>query len=240
MKRIVYIFLISFFIAPVSMAMKSGKKDSIIVVKTEDFEVKGDGSSVFWDNASWNDIPEKVKSEDQLKTKFKVLYSTTGIYFFIYCEDSRIDATYDQDYESLWLEDVVEVFLWPDQSKKVYFEYELSPLNYELPLLIMNIDGDLNKWQPWNYKDTGKILHQTGVKGGQKKSGASIKSWTAEFYIPFSLLEPMQNVPPSSGTQWRSNLYRMDYLNGIDRSWAWQKVERSFHNLNEYGTLVFE
>ena len=40
------------------------------------------------------------------------------------------------DFLDLYNEDVVEVFLWPDESFPVYFEYEVSPLNYELPIII--------------------------------------------------------------------------------------------------------
>ena len=35
----------------------------------------------------------------------------------------------------LWNEDVFEVFLWTDERYPVYFEYEISPLNHELPIL---------------------------------------------------------------------------------------------------------
>ena len=42
----------------------------------------------------------------------------------------------------IYNEDVVEVFLWTDESTPLYFEYELSPLNYELPIIVPNNEGD--------------------------------------------------------------------------------------------------
>ena len=37
--------------------------------------------------------------------------------------------------------DVFEVFLWTDEKQPIYFEYEISPLGYELPILVPNFGG---------------------------------------------------------------------------------------------------
>ena len=122
------------------------------------------------------------------------------------CEDSVITATLKADYLNLYDEDVVEVFLWTDTTLPVYFEYELSPLNFELPILILNNKGKMMGWKPWQYEGERKTIHAISIKEKNKKDNRF--TWTAEFFIPYSLLSPMDNVPPAKGTQWRANFYR--------------------------------
>lgn len=122
------------------------------VRKSSDFKVTGEGSNKNWEMAKWIVLPERPFHGEQLiKTKVKVLYSETGIYFLFNCKDNKLTATMNADFMDLWKEDVVEVFLWTDEQQLVYFEYEISPLNYELPILISNEKGDLVRWMPFHY-----------------------------------------------------------------------------------------
>lgn len=214
------------------------------VKKTEDFTVTGDGESSNWKAADWIAITEQESSSTKkLTTRVKILYSSLGIYFLFQCEDQKLSATLLKDNTALFKEDVIEVFLWPDQSVPIYFEYELSPLNYELPILVLNMNGRTQGWLPWHYEGKRKIQHATSVHGGDKKSNASVKSWTAEIFMPFSILGPLVASPPKSGTAWRANLYRIDYDEGYT-TWTWQKTTKgiggNFHEYKKFGTLVFE
>jgi hypothetical protein len=139
----------------------------------------------------------------------------------------------------LYNEDVVEVFLWTDENFPVYFEYELSPLNFELPIIIPNNKGTFFGWLPWHYEGERKTQHATSAIGGKKESGSAVSGWMAEFFIPYKLLTPLNHVPPVSGTKWRANMYRIDYDNGT-ALFAWQKISKSFHEYNNFGTFVFE
>lgn len=209
------------------------------IKKTPDFEVTGDGTSKNWELTNWLYLPSRNVPDNSLNTKVKVLYSETGIYFVFDCEDEKLTATKSEDFLNLWEEDVVEVFLWPDESVPVYFEYEISPLNYELPIIVSNKEGDLVRWQPFIYKADRKTRHATCVFGGKKKSYEKITRWVAEFFIPYKLLRPLNNVPPNSGTRWRANLYRIDYDKG-KTSWSWQSTNKTFHDYPSFGVLLFE
>ena len=64
-----------------------------------------------------------------------------------------------------------EVFLWTDERDPVYFEYEISPLGRELPIMVPNIDGKFLGWLPWHYEGDRKIRKATSAIGGEVKSG---------------------------------------------------------------------
>lgn len=209
------------------------------IKKTLDFKITGDGSAANWSLTDWVTIPQRRVSGNPLTTKTKILYSNTGIYFLFYCEDKKLTTTMDSDFMDLWKEDVVEVFLWPDEKVPAYFEYEISPLNYELPILISNDSGDLVRWMPFHYDADRRVDHATSVQGGEKKSHADVTGWSAEFFIPYKLLRPLNNIRPGAGTKWRANLYRVDYDTKVS-SWSWQKTEKSFHDYKKFGLLMFE
>jgi hypothetical protein len=78
------------------------------------------------------------------------------------------------------------------------------------------------------------------VSGGKKESGAEVSGWTAEFFIPYKLFNPLPNVPPTSGTKWRANMYRIDYDQKNAATFSWQKTNINFHDYNNFGTFEFE
>jgi hypothetical protein len=172
-------------------------------------------------------------------TRFKMLYSPTVLYFLMEATDRKLTATMTEDFLDLWNEDVFEVFLWTDERYPVYFEYEISPFNHELPILIPNFGGQFLEWRPWHYERDRITRKATSIIGGPKESGASIQGWRAEFFFPYALLRPLQNVPPKPGTRWRANFYRMDYDDGKRTQWAWAPVGESFHEFEKFGDLEF-
>ncbi len=202
--------------------------------KTADFEISGNGAAKEWKEADWISL-EKRKGVADYTTRAKLLYSETGIYVLYSCQDKKITATLKEDFANLWTEDVVEIFFWPDESVPLYFEYELSPLNYELAILVPNMDGKFLGWRPWQYTGDRKTRHATKIIG----NGSATSEWFAEFFIPYSLLKPLRNVPPAKGDQWRMNLYRIDYDHEYT-SWSWQPVQTNFHDYERFGVVQFD
>ena len=237
--RIFLTALCLFLFAGKTARGQENSPEVIRVKHTEDFELSGDGRNKLWETVPWNVLSASEKGELR-KTQAKILYSNTGIYFLFHNEDEILTASKTADFERLWLEDVAEVFLWPDTTETVYFEYEISPLNYELPILIPNFDGKFLGWRPWEYEGERKTKHLTKVEGGKKEMGSRINAWYAEFFIPYALLNPLKNVPPKKGTTWRANMYRVDHDNKKAVRWYWKKPETNFHQFTKFGMLLFE
>ncbi len=207
---------------------------------TDDFEVTGDGAAAAWKKAEWVPLQKRSEQGHPYDTRIKMLYSSKGVYVLMDATDRKVTATLQDDFANLWTEDVFEVFLWPDERDPLYFEYEISPLNRELPILIPNLDGKIYGWRPWHYEEGRKTRKATAGVGGMLKPGAAITGWKAEVFLPFALLTPLRNVPPNSGTRWRANFYRVDYDDGKTTQWDWARVGPSFHEFQKFGTLLFD
>lgn len=234
-KRIFLLFVFTTF----STYFAMGQTDVLSITKTVDFEIDGKGSHSAWQQTDWVNLMMRGEGPVQ-DTRTKVLYSATGIYFLFQCDDQVLTATLTEDFTDLYNEDVVEVFLWTEEEYPFYFEYELSPLNYELPIMVPNREGDFFGWLPWHYEGERLTRHATAVTGGPKESMASIRQWTAEFFIPYALLKPLGNIPPTAGSRWRANMYRIDYDQDTPRYYMWQPTSGNFHQYQKFGTFLFE
>ena len=217
----------------------SPKLKVLKVPRTNDFKITGDGSARAWQKATWEKLNNRPGNKSPWRSRFKMLYSSTGLYVLMNGEDRKLSATIEKDFEDLWNEDVFEFFLWPDERQALYFEYEISPLGHELPILIPNIDDRHMGWRPWHYEGARKIQKAVSVSG-TAKAGADITGWTAEVFVPYALLEPLGNVPPKTGTKWRANFYRVDYDDNQGIGWDWSRVGPSFHDYKNFGVLEFE
>jgi Carbohydrate-binding family 9 len=225
--------------SPMPNQDKTDQRPRLAVKPTDDFEVTGAGDHASWRQMEWTALNRRQPDGHPYESRFKVLYSKTGVYFLMDGTDRTLTATMSEDFMDLWHEDVFEVFLWTDERYPVYFEYEISPLGRELPILIPNFGGQFLGWRPWHYEGDRLIRKATTVAGGPKQSSASIQGWRAEFFIPYTLLRPLQNVPPKPGTTWRANFYRVDHDNGRSTHWYWSRIEKNFHDYERFGELVF-
>lgn len=233
-------FLFAAFTLGADVQAEPPARKTLKVARTDDFEVTGDGSAAAWNKAVWESLLPRGEKKREDKTQVKALHSAKGLYFLMQGADRAVTSKMNEDFADLWKEDVFEVFLWPDEKTPLYFEYEISPLGYELPIIVPNFKGRFFGWRPWHYEGDRKIKKATSVQGGTKTSGSACSGWTAEFFIPYALLTPLENVPPKPGTTWRANFYRMDYDGGQTASWDWSRVGPSFHDIQNFGVLVFE
>ncbi len=211
----------------------------VVVHRTNDFELSGKGSAPSWEAATWQPILP-VKGSGTYQTRAKVLYSATGIYCLFDCEDRMLVNTGLGDQADLWREDVVEAFFWPDERCPVYLEYELSPLNAELVLMVPNREGVFMGWQPWHYQGERRARHATAVRGGTSSAGCAVSGWSAEFFLPFALFTGLTATSPASDTLWRANFCRIDHDDGQETLFSWSPgITHSFHNLQHFGSLRF-
>jgi hypothetical protein len=218
---------------------RSDDRPRLTVKAVDDFEVTGKGDDAAWQKTEWVPLRRRQADGHPYESRFKMAYSATGLYFLMDGTDRTLTATIDDDFMDLWNEDVYEVFLWTDERYPTYFEYEISPLNHELAILVPNFGGEFLGWRPWHYERDRLTRKGTSISGGPRQSHAAIEGWRAEFFIPYQLLRPLQQVPPRPGTKWRANFYRMDHDDGKRTQWEWARVENTFHEYQKFGELKF-
>lgn len=211
-------------------------QDPLPVKPTHDFTIDGRGSNLAWDQASWvalNQIDEGVKG---YTSRFKILYSQKGIYVLFHGIDKKVTSTYYKDFDDMYNADVFEAFFHPEPRTPIYFEYEINAHDKELVLLIPNLDHKIMGWIPWHYEGDRKVQHKVFIETNDQ----GMQSWSAECFFPFSLLSPLQSVPPAKGTEWKANFCRLDYDSGKMIKWAWSPVKVSFHEFEVYRSIRFE
>ncbi len=129
---------------------------------------------------------------------------------------ARLDAEDDRPWHtlagrdaSLWLEEVVEIFLDPTGAGRDYAELEISPANLVCDLRIAEgwpaLSGDLS----WDW--TGMV---TRVTPRQSPALSGVGSWTATAWLPWEGLRSLSveaavRVPPKAHDAWRFNVFRI-------------------------------
>jgi len=213
------------------------------VPRVDDFELDGTGTHAAWNRAPWltlAPVGERAAKTPAWTTRAKLLWSARGLYLLGDFEDRRLSCTLTADDGPLYTEDIFEAFFWPCEKHPVYFEYEISPLGYQLPLLVANAEGPFHGWLPFAATGGRAIRRASAVRGGAKAPGAAISGWSAEAFIPFALLTGLFNQQPVAGMVWRANLYRIDYDTGEAIQWAWcPATGGNFHDYRNFGTIVF-
>lgn len=242
-KGLIGCILIIISVTPLHLRAQQSESSHIQVKKTHDFNITGSGDNGNWQMTEWITLTQKnnLEKTEIMDSRFKILYSNTGIYLLYSLEDEILNASIEEDFAELWHEDVIEAFFWPDGQEKSYFEYELSPLNYELPILVSQKMGARVHWIPFefSYNKGRNTLHKTVILGGEKETDAEISGWIGEIFIPFRLFIPLNGIPPTSGAKWQANFYRVDIDHGATY-WSWQPFNETFHDLKQYGTIIFE
>src|SRR5947207_8753236 len=106
-------------IEPVVHAQR-GERPRVLVRQADDFEVTGTGEHAVWSGTEWVALHRREPAAHAYETRFKMLYSGTGLYFLIDGTDRTLTAGMNEDFMDLWNEDVFEAFLWTDERYPTY------------------------------------------------------------------------------------------------------------------------
>ncbi|MBS1933751.1 MAG: hypothetical protein JST96_07110, partial [Bacteroidetes bacterium] len=82
----------------------------LLVHKCNDFSVNGKGDNAEWEKSPWIALNKIDSNGKAYESKFKILYSSTGIYVLFSGQDDKITSRFENDFDSLFKADVFEVF----------------------------------------------------------------------------------------------------------------------------------
>ncbi len=173
-------------------------------------------------------------------TKAKLLWDDTALYFFAEMEDTDLYANIKERDGELWENDVIELFLKPENSGEGYYEFLVSPLGtlFDIFYPKRTLYGHDRFKNARKFAFAAKVT----VEGTLNNHEDADTGWTVEGRIPWSDFESTGGKP-KIGDTWRFALCRYDYSlpleGGLEISVASPELPRDFHRHEDYVPLKF-
>lgn len=186
-------------------------------------------------DACWETAPAFALCEVEsgarpfLSTEFRVLRDDgQGALFVLFTgEDDGILSTYRLHDETIYTQDVFELFIAETGSLKTYREIEASPYD-------VHFTGTIT-WQ----KDGSRALNMDwDIPGFVSKTDyfTAEHRVTAVWKLPYAAF----SQAPRAGASWRFNAFRVDHSPRGEELQAWQPTgARNFHVPERFGFLDF-
>jgi hypothetical protein len=207
------------------------------------------------DDAAWAAAPATNAFVNTLtgtavpqKTEAKLLWDKKFLYVAFENADTDVWTSLDKRDDKLWTQEADELMIDADGNGRTYVELQVAPngnlFDTYLPERRKYEDTINPKMKPfsWNSKTIAKVR----VDGTLNKREDQDKGWTAELAIPLEDVKGLDDkstltLPPTPGTVWRINMFRMDLPQGKPQQasgWSPPMVG-DFHALDRFGELVF-
>jgi len=172
------------------------------------------------------------------KAEAKVLWDDKFLYVAFALEDKDVWTTLSSRDDKLWTQEAVEVFIDADGDKATYVELQTNPKG-------AIFDSWLPKYRENHNDFDAGMKVAVNVDGTVDKRDDTDKGWTVEMQIPLLAARgpeaTMKNVPPTVGTIWKVNFFRMDMPAGKpQQGTAWSPpLVGDFHALDKFAELAF-
>ncbi len=200
-----------------------------------------------WKTAAWTqdfvDVTDGAKPP--LRTRVRLLWDDKYLYIAAELEETNVHGIRTEHDDKLFLENVFEVFIDPDNDTKNYAEFEINALNTTFDATLdrpYRDHGTLNL--DWTAEGWKTAVH---VDGTINDDSDQDKGWTVEMAIPWSALKELapEAVPPKNGTRWSVELARVNTVPGAAEGenrghWVWSPIgEINFHRPDKWGVVEF-
>ncbi|QSQ27838.1 carbohydrate-binding family 9-like protein [Pyxidicoccus parkwayensis] len=141
----------------------------------------------------------------RLRTEARLVYDDANLYVAFDIEDPDIWGTMRNRDDSIYEEEVVEIFLDANADGRTYNELQVSPHNVIFDAYFpARRQGMDRSW------DSG-MKTAVKVRGTLDNPSDKDEGWTVEMQIPFAHLAEVPHIPPQKGDRWRFNLYRLEH-----------------------------
>jgi hypothetical protein len=206
-----------------------------------DIRIDGVVDEVAWDKAQtlehfpvfWQ------KRAAATATKARLLWDRKYLYFVAEMEDADLYADVKEHNGMTWHNDVFELFFKPSKDSLLYYEFQVTPLNTKLELMLPSRGA--GGWQ--RFRSAGEMGMETAVKldGTLNKWDDKDRGWVAEGRIPWTAFKAAGGKP-EAGAVWRFALCRFDYSATLEQpelSSCAPLTRPEFHRYEDYGELKF-
>jgi hypothetical protein len=151
-------------------------------------------------------------------------------------DEPSVHATMRERDAELWREDVVEIFIAPENDTR-YFEVEVSPRGTLFDALISSPDrqrATMVTDRDWSCAGLSALIRR------ERTARSHLVQMHVLVVIPFAGLS---RENPAKGEEWRVNFYRIDRGSSGDEFAAWSPTfadPPDFHLPARFGILRFE
>lgn len=195
------------------------------------------------DDAAWAGAPVVTWGPDALATSFRAAWNDAGFFGRWDVTDPAPWHTMTRRDDTIWKEEVVELFLDPGATVREYAELEISPANVVVDLWVEPAAKRYDK--AWDVAGL-----ETQVVPRKDAAGKTV-GWTGTAFLPWASLRgkapAATALPPKPGDCWRFNVYRIERPYGpaeperdvVLLPWA-PTGSASFHVPQRFRELVFE
>lgn len=165
------------------------------------------------------------RAHPELSTPVRLLWSDQYLYLSFECPFTDLtvfDPPSKTERLGLWDKDVVELFIGPDPDRITrYAEFEWAPTGESLDLTLDLPEKDF-AWTAGG--ESAVVINETE------------KVWRMEGRIPLAALS---ETPPTAGTRWKINLYRIDRAGKAFLAFS-PTLRGSYHTPERFGWLEFD
>jgi hypothetical protein len=173
-------------------------------------------------------------------TECRLLWDDKFLYIAWKCLDTDIWSTLTTRDDTLYQQEVVEVFINPDGDRETYVELEVNPLGALWDGFILKSGEKRHGILAWN---SFKLERAVWVEGTVNDKSDTDNYWSVELAVTLDELITAPNRPPKAGDKWRINLYRIDlpdHTADTGDYQAWSPVSgESYHDPDRFGEIIF-
>jgi hypothetical protein len=201
------------------------------------------------DEAAWQRAPESPAfataeggPEPRGATRARLLWDDQNLYVFVTAQDKDVSSQYKSHDDSMWKEDVIELFIDADGNRRGYAELQVNPNNAQFDAWFMTTRAG-----PSDMAWTARMTSAVTVHGTVSQSDDEDTGWDVEIAIPLQAVKGTHqtmevNIPPRPGDTWRLNVVRVDKpeaeKNPAVSSWS-AITYQDFHGLDRMLEVTF-
>lgn len=216
---------------------KAKKKVTFSISAWNDPETWGSAPEAFFGNELFF-YNRTNKAGYRPEPSFKMLYDDKFLYVFYKVRDRYVRGSMKKDQEMVCLDSCMELFIMPNGKGK-YFNFEMNCLG---TLLLYQVTPAGNRVQmkavPLEELQKIKRFHSLPRTMSGEKVGDTV--WYAALQIPMDFFMRYTKVTlPLEGQVWTGNVYKCADWSSHPCWLTWNKT-RTFHDVDGFGTFIFE
>ncbi|WP_209404361.1 carbohydrate-binding family 9-like protein [Pseudozobellia sp. WGM2] len=228
---LILLFLLSAFL----VKAQSPPRSYIVQRTTDSIEIDGQANEDSWGEVEWSDDYidiEGVKSP-KYRTRMKMLYDDTNLYFFTEMEEPHVWANLKQRDTVIFYNNDFEIFIDPDGDTHNYYEFEMNALNTVWDLFLTKPYRNHGKIiDSWDIQNLKTAVH---VNGTINDSNDIDKGWAVEIAIPWRVItEASKTKGIPKNEFWRINFSRVNWDHDLNNGKYSRKKDDHGKFLPEY------